>query len=237
MASFGSVVLAAVVLCAAVHAGAAARSVDEFKPPGFCGDKNCPRFSDEGKKEGYSIRKYEEAQWAVTTVEGSKLELAVTQGYARLAKYAAGENEHKENIEATTPTLYFVQPSRDMQSIEKNVTVALYLPYYYQDGHEVPKPIDTSEISLFTAEAGTRFVRSFQGFATEGTVTRELRALVALLDGDKLDYNLDGRLEVAVYDPATKLINRYNEVSVGAGKPSVLTRGGQRGRKERAQSA
>jgi hypothetical protein len=197
-------------------------SDDEWKRPDFCGKSDCPRFKTDEHTDNYDVRTYEKSKWATTVVNDTKYELAYTKGTTRLMKYFKGGNEKDESIDLTTPTLVFVplKEEKDNGETERCYQFSYWLGEDHQE--EPPQPTD-AEVKIEEFDEITVYVRVFSGFASEGSIVKEAKALRDLLKDDDQDFD-EHMASLAVYDPPTRLLNRHNEIFLkkGSSKQAVV---------------
>lgn len=143
-----------------------------------------------------------------------------------LIKYFKGANSDKISMDMTVPTLASLMLKDDNgtkknQETERDYSFSMWIHPDYQD--DAPEATDEN-LELVEFDEVTVYVRPFGGFATEATILQEVEALKKDLNDDKVDDYDEDIVFVAVYDPAVKLFNRHNEVSIykKKSKPSIL---------------
>lgn len=198
-----------------------------FTPPWFCHGSPCPPFDAlaSPSPDAYAVRRYRGPQtWArVRNISVSTYEAAYAAGWLALAAYARGDNAEGRRLNsAGVPTLVsFHATGDDFARAEDRYDVSMFLaPELGPDGETpVPPPRPSSpEVEIETVdEAGegegamVAYVVQFGGFATGRASLANAARLALALERDGLPY-LSRRMELAVYDPPTRLAQRHNEV-------------------------
>ena len=72
-----------------------------------------------------------------------------------------------------------------------------------------------ADVKIESYDKWTVYVRTFGGFATEGSIIKEAKGFSDMLKDDDRDFEEEA-VWVAVYDPPQKLINRHNEIHMMA---------------------
>ncbi|KAL4424304.1 hypothetical protein ABPG75_001605 [Micractinium tetrahymenae] len=175
---------------------------DHWKKPGFCGRMDCPRYSTRQKHYDYQLREYEEAYWVATNISATKYELAVKMATLYLMEYFWGANNQSLRMKETVPLSVHYRTDGDPHTgTQHNYTVALFIPYEYQE--EPPQPNNTS-VWLYRNPKATLAVRMFQHRAREGRAIEEMRALLDALFHAGHDNIETGAMMVASYDHPLK---------------------------------
>ncbi|RMZ56709.1 hypothetical protein APUTEX25_002798 [Auxenochlorella protothecoides] len=205
----------------------------EWKPPSFCNEKECPRYKELHDGDGFELRTYEAAEWAMTTV-GKEHEpiAALFAGIGNLVSYFAGANEANQTIEGTVP---FVQafhlpfhehgghhhrkhgrdgdPPHHRRHRQHDYVFALYIPRDLQG--KAPKPSNGTNVRLVKTSEYSVAVRSFSGFPKPWKVLRELRSLWRALEDSESDIRFHREVFfLASYSPPQQLRHRHTEVVV-----------------------
>lgn len=175
---------------------------DDWKKPGFCGRMDCPRFSVRQKHYDFQLREYKEAYWVATNISATKYELAVKMATPHLMEYFWGANNESLRMKETVPlTVHYRTDDHPHSGTQKNYTVALYLPYRYQ---EAPPAPNNTAVWLYRNPQATLAVRMFQHRAREARAIEELRALLDALFHAGHDNIETGAMMVASYDHPSK---------------------------------
>jgi hypothetical protein len=177
--------------------------------PAFCHELDCPVFKVTENHSDYVVRQYEKAEWVGTRVADHKFELAFAMGFGRLYNYIAGGNEEEKRISMTTPVVALM-PLVDTkwETTQQNYSFAFFLPFESQG--KAPKPT-SDKLATMEVPSGEVYVRTFSGFATEGSILEEARNLRTALQKDNKQF-LDSHLYHASYDPPQRITGRHNEV-------------------------
>lgn len=179
--------------------------VSAWQAPWFCHGDDCPEFSVLDTNEDFEERFYKASHWITSDVASTDKEEA-TKALWKLYHYTKGENEENANVDLPWPAIFLVEEEGD----EKHVSVSWPVP----PGTHLPKPNDPT-IRETHLPAGTVYVRSFSGMASEADGYANVDKLKASLKAAGKSFNPD-RFVAAGYDPPVRLINRHNEVWVFA---------------------
>ncbi|XP_041921885.1 heme-binding protein 1-like [Alosa sapidissima] len=169
--------------------------------PWFCHGYDCPEFTDIHTNEDFEERFYNASHWITIDVAIPNKE-EVKKALWTLYYYSKGENEEKANVDLPWPRIILVEGDGD----EKHGSVSWPVP---PETH-LPKPNDAT-IKETDIPAGTVYVRSFGGVASEADAYDNVDQLKASLEAAGKSFNPD-RFVAAGYDPLIRLFNRHNEV-------------------------
>ncbi|KAK9845803.1 hypothetical protein WJX81_002827 [Elliptochloris bilobata] len=180
--------------------------------PWFCDGKECPPFKNLTRDEDCEVREYKPATFYYVNVTGLPFVAAYAKAEVQLLRYTAGANLKGVKIESTTPALVRFKPNENYDRAEKDYVIAYYLPPSLQD--DPPRP-ESDSIGIIKATRTLTYVASFGGFGVESNIIAQAKALRDKLraDGQRFD---ESKFWFHLYDPPTKLVNRYNEVAFEA---------------------
>mmetsp|Transcript_8964 Transcript_8964/g.15360 ORF Transcript_8964/g.15360 Transcript_8964/m.15360 type:complete len:234 (+) Transcript_8964:226-927(+) len=182
-------------------------SEGENKAPWFCHGIDCPRYTIIDKKDEYELRAYDATKWASTTITGTQLQQAESMGFRRLFSYISGANEKKANIPMTAPVKNLITPGAG-PFCGSNFTISFFVPFEFQEATPTPSSPD---VQIVSKDPFKVYVRSFAGFAQEGTIVQEAAALAKALEDASVQYDADTYV-YAGYDAPFRVVNRHNEI-------------------------
>lgn len=163
------------------------------------------RFKVEDKTDKYELRSYAPGSWVVVNISDSKYEIAYTKAALKLIRYFKGHNSAEEKFDTTVPMMSLVELSEDGDSLKQDFCFSMWLPQ-----EKIPKPED-EDVQIMHVPKSKGFVRVFGGFATEGSIVKEIKDFEKILEDEGEEFKRNFAF-VAVYDPAYKLIHRHNEI-------------------------
>jgi hypothetical protein len=195
-----------------------------------------PPFDVVNKTDGYELRKYDNATWAISFAASRwSVDLAAVRAGWGLAAYFKGANENHTCLGISIPVVGTVigpPPPHPPPHGENGshpgpgpphgnhthhhhhphgppaVVLAAYIPKKFQD--DTPKPLD-KHVKIFHTNATDVYVRSFGGWALSWVVLKQIHRLAEALKADGICPR-SGKFFIATYDPPLKLTGRHNEV-------------------------
>lgn len=164
---------------------------------------------------GYEVRRYEEAVWVTTLVNGSSYDTAKRTGFKRLLRYITGHNNGSVTINMTKPVRKVMEIERDERTnLTRSVmrSVSFFLPREFWDNP--PEPLEEN-VFLERFNASDAFVYNFGGYATEHKVAEKFRRLRHKLEMKEQPFS-EGHFEVQAFDPPWIYYRRHNEILIPA---------------------
>eukprot|EP00741_Cyanophora_paradoxa_P004495 tig00000806_g4364.t1 len=164
-----------------------------------------PRYAVEVSVEGYEIRLYDPSLWICTHADDEGMSDAGKRNFRTLFSYIRGANEKHETMDMTAPVIGWRKDSGGFDN-------CFYLAASrYKSTKAVPAPTNPEKVYIREVPAARVAVRSFGGWATEGSWDDQASELLEALGRDRVAVP-SPKTVLAQYDPPFKFWFRHNEV-------------------------
>ncbi|XP_063297444.1 heme-binding protein 2-like [Pelobates fuscus] len=176
---------------------------DDYQPPEFCRDSQCPRYQVVETSDDFELRAYDATRWALTNTDPSMDSTPITESFKLMAHYIRGSNNKGMKMEMTVPVTVFI-PLNSESPI--NASLAFFLPPEL----DIPEPTDPN-IFFLTFPETKLYVKSFDGFAEPIDFFEKAKSLYETLVAQKKEF-LSSFYACNIYDSPYEVVDRHNEV-------------------------
>jgi len=187
---------------------------DQWIPPDFCGQLDCPKYTTYRKTPDFEAREYQPTCWATTNVSSltNTYHSAVKKGSRRLFRYFWGQNKQTIRMKETVPlSVHFLPIPHPHLADAHNFTVGMMIPFTHQDHPPDPSlpsstpwqqqqheyTIEITCLPKIQMYVRMIFEKKKMGFDRG---MEEARELAAALDALGLDYDTDCGVVFANYN-------------------------------------
>lgn len=172
---------------------------EEHQRPSICNWLECPKYRVLKTYPGFEHREYDATQWVSTPVTLNHKD--VDAGIKKLLQYMNGSNAAGMHLDITAPVVIMNGRESDQ------ATMSIFLPAKLKNP---PMPLNSTNY-LQRHPKASLYVRSFSGMAKQDDYAENIKALAAELSAQNLDFDTSF-VACNIYDPPSKLNDRYNEV-------------------------